>query len=516
MSQATLDARLRLNSADFHGGLNRASRDARQAASDMSSSFGGMRNMLTAGLGMAFGTNAVKAIIDARIQVESLQAAMTATMGNAALGQQTFEQIKQLSGDIGLGVSEAAKSFIQLQSAGMKTADAFKMIRAGYNAIVSTGGGAAEFSRFAIAIQQLRNSPKPLQEEINQLREALPITSKLMQEAFGVQRAEDLQKLGVSGREFVDTIGEMLGKLPQVGNTLGKEVARLSTVWTDFKASLGDSLLGDVYQGGLNVIQELIGIGKMAKEGLQAGVEMAFGVYDPNAKKKLAQEAAQAQENLDNREEAAAPFGKLTPEDMEEWKKANEKWRAERKQALEKAANDEKEFRDRVERERVEAVLAKIDEEMEEYKQAYQETVDEVKRMEEAALAEAQQKQIAFEGLAQAKEMLDNKLSENINEGIQKRLQTRSERRAEADEKRRFEKAKNSEEAALAKKILKEERDAFKKNEFENLKKGNLWNEEKAKLKARADAQDAVRKATEDGTMTLKDILTTLKTLATA
>jgi tape measure domain-containing protein len=514
MSTATLDARLRLNSADFHGGLNKASRDTKKVAAEMQGSFEQMRGVLTGGLGIAFGATAIKAIFDARIEFEKMQAAMTATMGSAALGQQTLSEIKKMAGDIGIGVSSAAKAFIQFQSAGMQTAEAFKMIRAGYNAIISTGGGEAEFSRFAVAVQQLRNSPKPLQEEINQLREALPTTAKLMQEAFGVQRAEDLQDLNVSGKEFVETIGELLVKLPQVGDTLGKQQGRLKTLWNDFLASLGDSFLMDLGQGAMAAAAHFIGTAGEVKAVLQEGLERAAGVYDPDEKKRLKEQAEVAQERLDM--EKPAPFGKLSAEDIEEWKKSNEKWREERQRQRKKTEEEERETWERLAGWEVEWQIAKAERRSQEIEQIIAETQAELEKMEADREAALNARINAMQGVADAREIVEGKLAEEINKNIENRLKTRGERRAERDEERRFEKAKNAEESALAKKMLKESRDEFKKNELDNLKKGKFWNEEMEKMKARADAQEAVKKATQDGAMTLKDILVVLKTLATA
>ena len=510
---ATLDARLRLNAADFHGVLKDASRRAKATAKEMEGSFSSLRSVFAGGLGAAFGTGAIKSIFEARIEVEKLQAAMTASMGSAALGKETLGEVKKLAGDIGLEVGAAAKAFIQFQSSGMKTAEAFDVIRSGYNAILSSGGGAAEFSRFAVAIQQLRTSPKPLQEELNQLREALPTTAKLMREAFGVQRAEDLQKLGITGKEFVDVLAQMMGRLPQIGNTMGKEVARLSTVWTDFQASLADSLLGDAFQFALTGAQKLIQAGKDVKEGMQIGIESLLGLdgYNETARQKEMADMARArleqEEPIDRR---------LSAEQIEEWKKENEKWRAERKKQKEKDVEDAKEIAERMQQWEIEYQQQKAETFSRELERIITETESELEKMAQEAQAIADARQTAFEGVAEARDMVQGQLSQKINENIQNRLKTPGERRAERDEQRRFERAKNVEATKLAREMLKEEREKAKKDEFDNIKKGKFWDEQEARKRLKKDAQDAVKKATEDGAMTLKDILTVLKTLATA
>lgn len=239
---ATLDARLRLDSSQFSGGMDRALREANSFTGKLSAQFATLKNLAIGGAVGSFATDFVGGIMQATMEAEKLKAALTATTGNKMLGVAAFEDVKKLSGEIGLDVQDAAKAMIQFQSAGMSAADSLNAIKAGFNAIVSTGGGSNEFGRFAVAIQQLRNSPKPLQEEINQLREALPTTAKLMKEAFGANRAEDLQKLGISGKQFVNTLVEAMEKLPQIGDTMEKRIGRLKVKWKDLATSLGERL----------------------------------------------------------------------------------------------------------------------------------------------------------------------------------------------------------------------------------------------------------------------------------
>ncbi len=240
---ATLDARVRLNTAEFSGGMQRVLRESNAAVGRLNQSFGTLKNLALGGALGAGSLEIARGFLEASMNAERLRAALSATTGSDVLGRSQLKEIKSLAGDIGLGIDGAAKAMIQFQSAGMTAAESMRTIRAGFNAILSTGGGNEEFSRFAIAVQQMRNSPKPLQEEINQLREALPTTAKLMKEAFGTTRSEELQKLGISGREFVDTLLIALEKLPQIGDTMGKQIGRFQAQIEDFKATAGETFM---------------------------------------------------------------------------------------------------------------------------------------------------------------------------------------------------------------------------------------------------------------------------------
>ncbi len=238
---ATLDARVRLNTAEFSGGMQRVLRESNSAVGRLNQSFSTLRNVAGFGAIGAGMTSFLGSIGQATLETERLKAALSATTGNELMGASQLKEVRALASDIGLGVSEAAKAMIQFQSAGMSASDSMRTIKAGFNAILSTGGGSNEFSRFSVAIQQLRASPKPLQEEINQLREALPTTAKLMKETFGASRAEDLQKLGLSGRQFVDSLLLAMEKLPQIGDTLGKQIGRVGAQWEALQAQIGET-----------------------------------------------------------------------------------------------------------------------------------------------------------------------------------------------------------------------------------------------------------------------------------
>lgn len=238
---ATLDARIRLDSSQFSGGLNRVMRETNTAVGKMSAQFGSLRNVLAGG---ALGMGAISiatSMFDAAVQAERLQAAMSATAGSASLGKKQLKEVRALAADIGMGVDSAAKSMIQLQAAGMTAGEAMQAIRVTFNAVTSAGGGNDEFGRVSYGMQQVLSAGRILQEDINIIREALPTAGKLMQEAFGASRAEDLQKLGISGRQFVEVLVEAMGKLPQLGDTMGKQIARFDAQMQDFSAKLGES-----------------------------------------------------------------------------------------------------------------------------------------------------------------------------------------------------------------------------------------------------------------------------------
>jgi tape measure domain-containing protein len=241
---ATLDASLRLDSSQFTSGLSGAMKDTNAAVSKMSASFAMLKNIAIGGaIGSAF-VAAAKDIAATYIEAEKLQNALKATAGSDILGMQQYEQLKTLSSEIGLNIGVAAKATLQLQAAGMSAANAFKTIRTLQNAIASGGGGSEELSRFIYGLQQLYASPKPLAEELGQLKEALPVTAKLLTQAFGSARAEDLQKLNLSGKQVAETLLKMAEAMPKMERGLGGQIDAIKAKFDSLKEMAGEESSG--------------------------------------------------------------------------------------------------------------------------------------------------------------------------------------------------------------------------------------------------------------------------------
>jgi tape measure domain-containing protein len=230
------------------------------AVSKMSASFAMLKNIAIGGaIGSAF-VGIAKDIGATYIEAEKLQNALKATSGSDILGMQQYEELKKLSSEIGLNMSVAAKATLQLQAAGMSAADAFKTIRTLQNAIASGGGGSEELGRFIYGLQQLYASPKPLAEELGQLKEALPVTSKLLREAFGSARAEDLQKLNLSGKQVAETILKMAEAMPKMTRGLGGQIDAIKAKFETLKEMAGEQSSGTTkgIAGGLSSFLDYI------------------------------------------------------------------------------------------------------------------------------------------------------------------------------------------------------------------------------------------------------------------
>jgi len=179
-----------------------------QAAEDLGKKFS---TILTLPI-LALGAASIKAFGD----IQSLKNGLTAVTGSAEETAKQFVRLQQLAKLPGLGLNEVAKGSINLQTIGFSAAKAEKSMAAFGNAVATVGKGRAEFEHAIYGLQQLANTDFPLGEDLNIIKDAIPQVTPLLKEAFGSSRSDELQKLGVTSAQVVDTIVNGLSKLPAV------------------------------------------------------------------------------------------------------------------------------------------------------------------------------------------------------------------------------------------------------------------------------------------------------------
>ena len=202
---------------------------------------------LTAGLTLpiiGLGTAAVKSFGE----IQSLQKGLEAVMGSASAAGNEFEKLKEVAKLPGLGLNEAVKGSINLQSIGIDAEKSRNILLQFGNAVATVGKGRAEFERAIYGVQQLANTDFPLGEDLNIIKDALPQVSNLLKEAFGTARSEELQKLGITSQQVLGVITGGLEKLPRVSGGVKGAFENLSD---SINVSLGK--LGQIIDKNLNI-----------------------------------------------------------------------------------------------------------------------------------------------------------------------------------------------------------------------------------------------------------------------
>ncbi|MGJ5817035.1 tape measure protein [Paludibaculum fermentans] len=217
------------------------------------------------------GALAVKSAMD----MESLEMALRGVAGSAEETQAQMKRLIEVSKLPGLGLEEAIRASVNLQSAGLSAQQAERYIKAFGNALAGVGKGKAELQSVIEQLRQMSAKSKVTADDLKPLMNATPQVAKVVKEAFGTIDTEALQKMGVSTSLFIETVVAGLEKLPAAGNTTRNTFENLQDAISRTSAQMGKNLMP--------LVQEII----PKIEGLTAKLgEMAeqFSKLDPATK----------------------------------------------------------------------------------------------------------------------------------------------------------------------------------------------------------------------------------------
>lgn len=160
----------------------------------------------------------VKEFIDANIELERFNRAMTQITGSTEEARQEFEYIRVLSNTLGLSVREAADAYVQLSAATKGTALEGQQTREIYEAVsiaMSSLGRSTDDTQGALlAISQIVSKGTVSMEELRgQLGERLPGAFQLAAKSMGLttQQLDDLVSSGnLAATEFLPKFAQAL------------------------------------------------------------------------------------------------------------------------------------------------------------------------------------------------------------------------------------------------------------------------------------------------------------------
>lgn len=184
---------------------------------------------------LGLGVAAVKSYGD----MQALKMGLEAVMGSARLAGTEMTRLQEVAKLPGLGLNEAVKGSIRLQAIGISAESAANMMMQVGNAVATVGNGTAEFERAMYGVQQLANTKFPLGEDLNIIKDALPQVSKLLKDAFGTDRSDELAKMGKTSAELVEVIITGLGKLPRVAGGINGAFENMKDSVTNSLSRIG-------------------------------------------------------------------------------------------------------------------------------------------------------------------------------------------------------------------------------------------------------------------------------------
>lgn len=234
---AAVNVKFGADISEFSTAMQNATRQMKKASDQLINVGKSMTMNLTAPI-VALGAAALYSFGE----IDSLKRGLVSFAGSAELAEAEFNKLRKVAELPGLGLEEAVRGSINLQAIGMNADDARRAMMSFGNAIATVGGGKENFDLAIRGFGQLVNASKPLQQDLYQIANQLPQVNKLMMDAFGTNRAEDLAKLGLSGKQLADFLVTELGKLPKVSGGIKNAFENMSDSVKVSLASLGESI----------------------------------------------------------------------------------------------------------------------------------------------------------------------------------------------------------------------------------------------------------------------------------
>ena len=212
------------------------------------------------------GTFAVKSIMDASVQLDTLQRSLAALAGSEAGGRSQFEYLRGEADRLGQSFTTLADSYKNLFAAGSGAGWNDKDIQAVFSSVLEAGtvlgSSKQQIGGALMALEQMISKGKVSMEELRrQLGNALPGAMQVAARAMGVT-SEELQEMlanGVKSEGFVKRFAEQLHKeygqkAPQAAHTLRAELERLGNAVFFLQTAFLD---GENTQGIADAIREI-------------------------------------------------------------------------------------------------------------------------------------------------------------------------------------------------------------------------------------------------------------------
>jgi tape measure domain-containing protein len=262
---SNLIVRIGASTDDFDKKVNASLNKIKRFGADVAQAGQALSIGISAPLAAA-GAAALKAASD----METLSKGLSATMKSTSAAADEMQRLKEVAKLPGLGLEEAVKGSIRLQTLGNSAADSRRIMSELGNALAVVGGGREDFSEVIRQLSQLGAVGKVTKENLDPIIERIPQIAAIIKEKFGPAAlgnpAETFEKLGISSQQFIRIIVDELAKGDRAGGTFKNSLENLRDAATQTAAEFGKALL----PVGQKVIDEF----------LNPGVERAKALAD--------------------------------------------------------------------------------------------------------------------------------------------------------------------------------------------------------------------------------------------
>ena len=208
-----------------------------------------------------------KSAIDAAVQFDSMQRSLATTVGSTDELNAQMERLRKVALSPGIDLKQTIDGFTRLRSTGKFSAKEAEDGLAGIaNAVASVGAPAATVERVVTAISQIAGGLQVNQEELNQLREALPSFGVLMERAFGTANAEQINKMGISAEKAAKKLLTSFSEGPKAAAGLQTALDNINDTYVNMQVSIGNLLATMLMAFGPTVTSAMESVTNAVKE----------------------------------------------------------------------------------------------------------------------------------------------------------------------------------------------------------------------------------------------------------
>jgi tape measure domain-containing protein len=504
-----------MDSSQFSGGMGRALRESNAFVTKMSAQFASLRNVFMGGAVGVAGGHFLSSVIGQAAEFEKYERMLSGVSGGMTSAKQQLQELKVVARQPGLDLESAVQATVRLRTMGYTAAEAAEYMQALANKVAQFGGGGNEMAGVIQAFSQISSKGNIFAEEINQIAERMPGIREDMKKAFGTANTEELQKMGISSKVFIDTLLNEWSKAPKVASGLAEEVAALGMTFKSLRAYAGEAFAPIV-----TITNEFLRGAKALHEIATFEFDKLF--FGGAHAKALAEQRKIAKEQQELADEMAS---KKTSAESQV---ASDKRRLETLEKIRKELREQDNIRDAAysakrslvatDEEELEIVQRQLDliTDKDETIESINNKLRDKQGMDDAEVEHYQKVVGLLRDQEAIQDRINQKEGDRINDEVDKEMMSPRERKAkmradndrERAEKRVFKREEN--------KALKDAEKKFNEDKIDNIKKGQFFNKDAERMKQRAQQAERWSKALQDSAQSLKNIESILKTLATA
>jgi len=208
-------------------------------AADTAISFGvKLTGFLTVPLGLLTG-----AAIKSAAEFDTYRGTLENVAGSAEEAANQFQRLQDLAQEPGLDLPQLVQGTVSLQELGFAAEDSEQTMKVFGNVLARVGKGAESLPGITASIGRIGASAKVSSRDVMLITRQLPIVRKSLQDAFGTQSIEDIEKLGLTGKEFVSRLTLELAKLPRAQEPFMDDLGDLGKLFGDIFASFGKPII---------------------------------------------------------------------------------------------------------------------------------------------------------------------------------------------------------------------------------------------------------------------------------